>query len=360
MRKRGYRTFSLLCMLCLISLACSMEPEPIVLSNGIPVDTLEKWSDWATSTGVGLWKNDESRRIEVVRTNTYGGEADLMPPFFNANFLASYGDTIYIADGSQEALIAMSSSGDQLWTTGQVGEGPGSFAMIGSIDRYADVIAVCNNSNNRLDFFSIDGTCLSSIPVSGPQNVVLLSDTTGLVASKSQPGGSIHFFHRYTGIERSFGEGDWTMFPGNFPRRDLFIAYHPMGRVACMSQFEDNLFIYDFETGEVLHSGTRDLPASSSGSTEEVFYTLYAPLFLGPDSMINVPIPNIMNNGHYMGSGGTFHTPVTFVDRYNWDGDYLDTYLLPDSVLGVVIFSEELGFIAAQWGTSEIHRYEMP
>jgi len=33
-------------------------------------------------------------------------------------------------------------NGEQLWSTGQVGEGPGSFAMIGSIDRNTDVVAV--------------------------------------------------------------------------------------------------------------------------------------------------------------------------------------------------------------------------
>lgn len=353
------RSILTLSVLCFFSIACSEDPQPISLVNGIPVDTLEKWLSWAYSTDEGLWENDVTKSVELETIDTYGGEADLMPPFFSANSITIHGDTIYIADGSQEALVAMNCDGEQLWITGQLGEGPGSFAMIGSLDRYSDVIAVCNNANSRLDFFSPDGAYLSSIPVSSPQSVVLLSDSTGLVASKSEPGGSIHLFNRYEGIERSFGEGVWDMFPANHARKDLFVAYHQMGRVACMSQFEDNLLIFDLETGEILHSGTREFPASSTGSTQETFFTLYGPMFLGPDSMINVPIPNIMDNGHYMGSGGTFHAPVTFVDRYNWDGEYLDTYLIPDSVIGIVEYSENFGFVGAQWGTSEIHRYEL-
>ena len=345
-------------ILALISMACSEETEPILLSSGIPVDTLEKWSVWASSSD-GLWENDESKRVEVIRSNTYGGEDDLTPPFFSANFIAVYGDTIYIADGSQESLIAMNSNGDKIWSTGQLGEGPGDFAMIGDVARNSDIIAVCNNANNRLDFFSIDGTYQSSIPVSGPQNVILLSDSTGLVASKSQPGGNIHYFNRFTGIERSFGQGEWERMPSNYPRRDLFIANNSMGRVACVSQFEDNLFIYDSETGETLHSGTRDFPADPSADSNGTMFTVYATIFLGPDSMINIPIPNIMTNGEYMGSGGSFHTPVTIVDRYNWDGNYLDSYLLPDSMLGGVVYSDKLGFVGLQWGTSEIHRYEL-
>ncbi len=263
----------------LILTACSKETEPIFFSNGIPVDTLEKWSAYASSSDEGLWENDESKRIEVIRADTYGGEGDLTPPFFHANFIAVYGDTIYVVDGTQEALIAMNSNGERFWSTGQLGEGPGDFAMIGSVSRFSDVIAVCNNSNNKLDFFSIDGTFLSSISVSGPQNVILLSDSTGLVASKSQPGGNIHIFNRYNGIERSIGEGEWEMFPNNHPRKDLFIAYHPMGRVACVSQFEDNLFIYDVETGETVHSGTRDFPANPRGGFRgNILYSICADL----------------------------------------------------------------------------------
>lgn len=346
-------------VITIIPTACSKETKPIFLSNGVPVDTLEKWSAFASSSDEGLWANDYSKKIEVIRADTYGGEYDLTPPFFNASFIAVYGDTIYVADGSKETLVAMDSNGEKLWSTGQLGEGPGDFLMIGSIARHSDVIAVCNNSNSRLDFFSIDGTYLSSIPVSGPQNVLLLSDSTGLVASKSQSGGNIHFFNRITGIERSFGESEWERFPYNYPRRDLFIAYHSMGRVACVSQFEDNLFIYDLETGETLHSGTRDFPTSPSGDSNGTIFTIYATIFLGPDSMINIPVPNIMTNGEYMGSGGSSHTPVTIIDRYNWDGNYLDSYLLPDSMLGGIVYSDNLGFVGLQWGTSEIHRYEL-
>ena len=349
-----------LALASLLSAACGDNgARPAAYSNGIHVDTLQKWSAYASSSDEGLWADDPSRRIRVERVDTYGGAEDLSPPFFKADFIAAFGDTIYIADGSQEALIAMSSAGELLWTAGRLGEGPGDFAMIGSVSRCDDVIAVCNNANSRLDFFGTDGTYRSSIAVSGPQNVIMLSDSTGLVASKSQPGGDVHCFSVDSGIQRSIGEREWELFPNNYPRRDLFIAYHPMGRVACVSQFQDALRIYDLETGETVHSGTRNIPAIPTGGTVEVFYTVYATIFTGPEGMINVPIPNLMNNGEFMGSGGSRHTPVTIVDRYNWDGVYLDSYLLPDSVLGSIVYTAKLGFIAAQWGTSEIHRYEL-
>lgn len=349
-----YREF----VLCIAAFTSCNATEEIQLDYcGIHPDTLENWLEFALSSDEGLWEGDESKGIQVIRIETYGGEQDFAPAFYNADFISTYGDTIYISDGSQEALVAMSSAGELLWETGQLGEGPGDFAHIGSTSRYGDVIAVCNNSLCRVDFFSINGVFESSVSVSGPQNVLMISDSIGLVASKSQAGGNIHLFNRYTGIERSFGESEWEMFPNNYPGRDLFIVYHPMGRVACVSQFEDNLFIYDMETGETINSGTRQLPTMPSNGTIQTFYTVYATVFLGPDSMINIPIPNIMDNAKFMGSGGTRHSLVTIVDRYNWDGIYLDSYLLPDSMLEGVVYSSSLGFIAAQWGTSEIHRY---
>nr|HPJ81953.1 hypothetical protein [Saccharofermentans sp.] len=279
---------------------CSKSSELSEDYIGIPADTLSKWLNYALASDDGLWENDESREIKVLRVASYGGETVMQPPFFNADFVSTYGDTIYISDGSQEALIALSSTGNVLWQSGQAGEGPGDFLMIGSTSRNGDVIAVCNNSLSRLDFLGTDGSFLRSIPVSGPQNVVMISDSTGIVASKSEPGGNIHYFNTACGIVRSFGENLWEVFPNNYPRRDLFIVYHPMGRVACISQFEDNLFIYDLHTGETIHSGTREIPASPSSGSVETFYTVYATAFLGPDSMINIPIPNIMDNGEFM------------------------------------------------------------
>lgn len=328
-------------------------------SNTIPVDTLDKWEDYASSSDNGLWENDDSRRVIVTRVESYGGEEDLDPPFFKSDFISLYGDTIYISDGSQEALIAMDSSGEVLWKRGQPGEGPGDFLMIGSTSRSGNTIAVCNNSIARLDFFTAEGDYRNSINISGPQNVIMLTDSTGIAASKSQPGGNVHLFSAEGGIETSIGANRWVMFPNNFPRRDLFIACHHMGSVACVSQFEDNLYIYDLESGETINSGTRELPAEPTGGDLQTYYTLYATIFTGPDSMINVPIPDFMDNGQFLGSGGRHHAPVTVVDRYNWDGDYLDSYVLPDSVLNVIAYSEELGFIAAQRGTGKIFRYTL-
>lgn len=347
-------------LVALLSYGCEDDQaDSATFSNGIHTDTLEKWLAYANSSDEGLWAEDQSKEILVDRVDTYGGAGDLSPPFFRANFISAYGDTIYIADGAQEALVAMTSAGERLWTVGQLGGGPGDFAMIGSVSRFSDVIAVCNNSNSRLDFLSTAGTFLSSISVSGPQNVIMLSNTTGLVASKTQPGGDVHYFNVDSGIQRSIGETEWELFPNNYPRRDLFLAYHPMGRIACVSQFQDELHIYDFETGEILHSGTRNLPASPTDGSVERFYTVYATIFIGPDSMINIPISNLMDNGEFMGSGGSRHSLVTIVDRYNWDGEYLDSYLLPDSLLGAIVYTDKLGFIGAQRGTSEIHRYEL-
>ncbi|PIE52541.1 hypothetical protein CSA37_05865 [Candidatus Fermentibacteria bacterium] len=353
------KTFQALVLVLGILQGCSEPPVLAKDDESIPADTLAKWLDYALSSDNGLWENDPAKRVSVMKVATYGGETELTLPFYIADFISVYGDTIYISDGFQEALIAMSSEGKVLWQAGQPGEGPGDFLMIGSTSRNGDLIGVCNNSLSRVDFLGIDGSFIGSIPVSGPQNIVMISDSSGFVASKSQPGGSIHYFEVASGITRSFGESQWEMFPNNYPRRDLFIVYHPMGRVACISQFEDNLFIYDIETGETIHSGSRRLPADPTSGSVERFYTVYATAFLGPDSMINIPIPNIMDNGKFMGSGGSRHSLVTIVDRYNWNGDYLDSYLLPDSMLEGIVYSDDLGFVASQWGTSEVHRYEL-
>ena len=68
-----------------------------------------------------------------------------------------------------------------------------------------------------------------------------------------------------------------------------------------------------------------------------MFFPIGGNIFLGSEGMLNVVVCNYMEDGSFLSNPDYLDfAPVTAIDRYNWDGDYLDSYCLPDSCINYV------------------------
>ena len=118
------------------------------------------------------------------------------------------------------------------------------------------------------------------------------------------------------------------------------------GKVALFNRYEGLLVIYDSATEECVYRGSRNYPASptppedfinSSGEERTMFFPVGGNVFCGPEGMLNVVVCNYMDDGPFISDPEYLDfAPVTAVDRYDWDGSYLDSYCLPDSSINYV------------------------
>ncbi|MCK5132926.1 MAG: hypothetical protein KAR40_12325 [Candidatus Sabulitectum sp.] len=301
---------------------------------------------------------------------TYGGEEDIMPPFYTADYFSISGDSIFVSDDAVQTLVCMTLDGTVQWKAGELGEGPGHFLGIGRSAVSDEYIAVCNNGGCAIDLYSRAGEFVQRIPsISSPQDVKFLSDSTLIVFSKSQPGGDVHVVSIISGdIEESFGDGEWTVVTRNRAPRDLSGIVSSDGKVAYISQFEYKLIIYNLDSHSLVFRGGRQLPMDmhdeivgeidEEGTRRGVLFPIPGMVFTGPEGMINITMPRLLADGQLPHDLGPYdYAPVTLVDRYDWDGTYLDSYSVPDSMLMDMSYSEEYGLIARQMRMKVIQRF---
>ncbi|PIE51864.1 hypothetical protein CSA37_09480 [Candidatus Fermentibacteria bacterium] len=302
----------------------------------------------------------------------YGGEEDIEPAFFTADYFTVSGDSLFVSDDPGQRLVCLTLDGVLRWRAGGLGEGPGYFLGIGRAAVSGEIVAVCNNAACAIDLYSRNGEYLRRLsPVASPQDVEFLSDTSLIVFSKSEPGGDCHIMSIADGsIECSFGDGQWQIVERNRSPRDLNgIVSLERCRVAYISQFEHKLIIYDLDTHELIYRGARELPSAThppadmienDGTRRGLLFPVPGVVFEGPEGMVNITIPKYMNDGELLHDAGPYDfAPVTIVDRYDWDGMYLDSYCVPESILTDMYYSAEYGIIARQGGSEVIHRFQL-
>jgi len=336
-------------------------------------DTVSKWEAFAESSSEGIWEGNSNHDLSFQWIDVYGGEEDIDPAFYTADYFTVSGDSLFISDDPGQRLVCMTLDGTVRWRAGELGEGPGYFLGIGRTAVSDEYIAICNNAACAIDLYSREGQYIRRLsPISSPQDVEFLSDTTLIVFSKSEPGGDCHLMDINTGnIIESFGDGEWEVVALNRSARDLNGIVSIDGRrVAYISPFEYKLIIYDIETFELIFRGARALPSATHSPSEMIeeadgtrrglLFPIPGVVFLGPENMVNITIPKYMNDGELLHDEGPYDfAPVTIVDRYNWDGDYLDSYCVPESILTDMFYSLDYGLFARQGGTEVIHRFEV-
>lgn len=316
------------------------------LNNSVNTSVIDDWTEYMQSSDNGLWEDQpEHSNIYSFLGHLYDEES-LEIPVYSPFAVCCYSDTIFVTDASTKEVVALDANGAVLWKAGGEGEGPGEFSIVTTLAVSRKYIAALNIHLSRVELFNRDGSFANSFSITRPQDIVALNDTTFLIGSTEEQDGDLHILNTNRGIIRSFGQANMHHYD-RMLRPDLMrLCIGGDGRVAIFNRYEGLLSIYDIETEESIFIGSREYPSdptppepytADNGETQLVFFPIGGNAFLGPEGMLNVIICNYMDDGSFISDPDYLDfAPVTGVDRYDWDGNYLDSYCLPDSCINFV------------------------
>jgi hypothetical protein len=304
------------------------------------------WIEYMQSSDDGLWEDMAEHEISYRYSGHLYDEEDIEIPVYSPFAVCCFSDTIFVTDAATKQVVALDTGGTVLWKAGGSGEGPGEFSMMTTLAVSKSFVAALNIHMDRVELFNRDGSFARSFRITRPQDIVALDDTTFIIGSTEEQSGDLHILNTNRGIIRSFGQANLDLYDGAY-RPDLMrLCTGGDGRVAVFNRYEGLLSIYDIETEECVYSGSRDYPENptppafftdSDGETRTVFFPIGGNAFPGPEGMLNVVVCNYMNDGSFISDPDYLDfAPVTGIDRYDWDGNYLDSYCLPDSCINFV------------------------
>ena len=336
-------------------------------------DTLIKWEQYVESTADGPWQSQTEHIVSLDRIRVFGGEECLDPPFYIPQFIDICNDTIVVIDTATESVVCIDTTGAVLWRFGGLGEGPGYFMGIGSVSIGDSLIAVVNSGHSTVDLLSRDGQLDRILScVNNPQNALFLRDGRLVIFSKLSPGGDAHIVDiGADSVLCSFGDGQWSqLYALNSSIYDIYAAEFPPHHIAYLSQYECKLVICDLRDYSHIVVPTRALPFAvtppevvvEGNSRYGTHYPLYGALFEGPEGEICVCLHTIKRDGTMIGSGTETEqrAPVTPVDRYSLTGEYLDSFILPDSIIMRTRYSDQIGLIASvQYNEGKVILYRV-
>ncbi|MEA3267168.1 MAG: hypothetical protein U9P42_09550 [Candidatus Fermentibacteria bacterium] len=308
-------------------------------------DSVARWIDWAEKSGEGLWE-DGSHRFILEESIVYGGQE--IPPFFNVEGFDFKGDTLFVSDPADQSLAAVSlTTGEQIWKVGEQGEGPGHFNGICEIASGPSRIAVCDMSNSRVTLLNYSGQFLGNIPIQCPFDVMWKGDTLFVLSlAENKP---LNMYNADGEFLGSCGELPEELDLLAYANRHLHGMLTPDGNVLVISRFVGGIWEIDPTTGTTELFSEISLPQGemvndlASGS----FMVLCRDVFIGPDGMVNVILPVFTEEGGNLFDGGEMQQ-TTAVHRYNWDGDYLDSWVI-DGTVGVVLIHRNLLYSADRY-----------
>ncbi len=335
-------------------------------------DTVTKWELYMESSDEGLWEDSAQYTLHIEKIHTFGGEDNPFPPFYDPLFVELVNDTLLISDQSTQTLVCMDTTGTVLWKFGERGEGPGYFAGIGQIDVCGDTIAVINNGLCAVELVRRDGSFIERLSLPDrPQDISFINSKTLLVYSKAIPGGDVHYFDiQADSILFSFGDGEWTNCPTNSSYIEVWGTFIEPDKVVYHSHFEKKLIFTSISERTSRITEIRELPfditpGDSSyheelGMISYVDYPLYRSLFIGPHGAVNLVFGGLMSNGEMYNSENLVdYCSVTPIDRFSKEGEYLDSYCLPDSQVKILSSNNNGYMVGIQAGTGSIFGYRV-
>ncbi len=126
-------------------------------------------------------------------------------------------------------------------------------------------------------------------------------------------------------------------------------------------RFCNQMYFFDLSNRTVSPDFAREYPADYEVTSQGVAWNVMGTPFLGPDSCICVCLPPFNNDGTFRVTNSPFEewAQVTIVDRYNRNGEYLDSFCIPVRGVFDCIYSQEYGLLVNQYSTSTIYRLEI-
>ncbi|PIE53637.1 hypothetical protein CSA37_00280 [Candidatus Fermentibacteria bacterium] len=314
----------------------------------------EYWISYFESSDNGLWENDTLKHITYKReghlSTSSGEEVSVFRPYS----MCVYDGNIYITDAGVYQIVALDEGYSELWRAGDQGEGPGHFTMMTSLAATKDFVLALNSGLSRVEVFDREtGDYSHSFQFMGAEDIITIDDSTVAIGSRMNSDGDIHIVDVHGDILQSFGVTE-TLEYHNIPRSDLMrLAYDSNGRICIFNRYEGRLAIYDIDSEECIYRGSRSYPSeprgplsliSENGEERQVYFPIGGNVFLGYENTINVVLCNVMQDRSFISDPEYLdYAPVTLIDRYNWEGSYLDTYCLPDSCIShVTMLSEDM------------------
>lgn len=336
-------------------------------------DTVLKWEQYMESSAEGLWEDSVRYELEIERLHLFGGEDNPAPPFFDPLFVHVSGDTLFVTDEASQSLVCMDTTGTVLWRFGESGEGPGYFAAIGQVDVMGDTIAVINNGLSFIELLNRDGSMIGRLSaVERPMDISFAGSTdTLLVFSKRQAGGDVHLVDvQADSILASFGDGEWETYPNSGSYASVWGVFLSPDSVAYMGQYESKLVFCRISDRSSSWVATRELPFEITECTnyydEETntfrgtAYSRHVSLCVGPHGELDMVFFNLMQNGEMARGQNTFdRPPVSVIDRFDRNGNYLDSYCLPDSAINRIYYNGNGYMAAIQRNTGTIFGYRI-
>ncbi len=363
---------SMISVILLIILACGGVDEDFSVDGGdvSSVDSVSaEWVEYLQSSDEGLWENSSEHLLNYQYSGNLTDPEAVDLIVYKPYAFCTSGDTVFVTDVATQEIVALNSAGELLWKAGGEGEAPGHFPRISTLAVSSEYVAASNYYMGRIEFYYRDGSFSHSLTFAGAEDIAAIDDTTFAVASTSEPGGSIHIVDSEDGILRSFGEAEMIHFR-DVPRMDLMLlCVSNDNRLAVFNRYEGLLAIYDLTTEESLYRGSRNYPATPSGPasftnsdglTQRLFFTVGANPFLGPEGMLNIVFTGYMEDGSFFSDPeNTDFAPIIAIDRYDWDGNYLDTYCLADSSLSSAALLPGNQLVVKNYSEGNLRLYDL-
>ncbi|GEM_PF-5347098 len=305
-------------------------------SSPLDPDSLNRLYRWSMSTGQPLWADSSSRRVVVGAYEEFTLEIPDSMQYMIPNGLAVDSLRVFVMDNTGKLLSCYDHNGSLQWLIGGRGEGPGEYMGCVKLSLGDRVLLARDATLGRLDWYSFDGDLLLSCVIPYIQFALPYESSSCVAFSCMFDAGVVRLYNS-SGEPLGEGWGDDT---------DRYtIPYFPYYRYGVLSDdgrfavasYKQTYILFGSIDGE-FHIGGRNLPYSIDS---EISYTskngqqgiqaipLVGSMFIGPHGMVNIQMIMPDYDGTSPVSISGSEREYSLIDRYSWDGEYLDSYIVP-------------------------------
>jgi len=343
----------------LVSLSCSqIESEEQyfsseILSSGtlpMEVDTLVSLYKWAMSTGDPLWADSSSKRVVVRPSEAMALELPSSLQYLIPKNLVANGSKLFVMDYSN-FVLCFDLHGNLQWITGGRGEAPGEYSGVVNLTLGERFLLARDSSTQRVDRYTLEGELLASEIVQYIQFVLPFNLDTYLVFSSIFDDGVVGVLEMSNLSQGNYWGDDTDQYSIPYFPFYRYGVVSDTGRFAVASYKHTYLVLgsvdgeFSIVARELPYNIPSEISYTSRNGTEGMqVVPLVGSVFIGPHGMINVqmviPDPDGANPISISGS----ETDYTLIDRYSWDGEYLDSYIIPRGRIWSIAYVNETLF----------------
>ena len=308
----------------------------------------------------GKWENDVSKRVHLSLDLTLGGLEDNETHIFQSprSIAVNENGDLFILDQRENSIYKFDEKGHFLATIGREGQGPGEFQIPYDIVFKNNTLYVADFGNRRVQCFEEKGKYISDFQVRGNFVKIAVDSKGNIYLPYYTDQFLVHKYSEKGELLNSFVDTEIAPMKGD-PR--LQRAYNSVNFTV---DHKDNIYIaYRFQNkiqkynshGELLIEFNRELPfkptpihmfQTPSGGSGVRGDEIYNDICVGKNDLIYVLLGK-----HYPGKG-------KIIDRYNTQGEYLDSFWTEVQCYRIMISSDKL-YLLDPFDLVKLYRYSM-